>query len=97
MDTTADSLTAANDQRAVVAQQNQVNYIRNSVKATVDAYSGDVKLYQWDTEDPVLKTWMKAFPNTVQDKSEISDTLMAHLRYPRDLFRSSASCSRATT
>ncbi|MFB6554967.1 UPF0182 family protein, partial [Streptomyces sp. NPDC056405] len=74
-------------QRAVVAQQNQVNYIRNSVKATVDAYSGDVKLYQWDTKDPVLKTWMKAFPNTVQDKSEISDTLMAHLRYPQDLFK----------
>ncbi|MGP2439666.1 UPF0182 family membrane protein [Streptomyces sp. JW3] len=86
-DTTADSLTATNDNRAVVAQQNQVNYIRNSVKATVDAYTGDVKLYQWDTEDPVLKTWMKAFPDTVQPKSEISDALMAHLRYPQDLFK----------
>ena len=71
-DTTADSLTATNNQRAVVAQQNQVNYIRNSVKATVDAYTGEVKLYQWDTEDPVLKTWMKAFPNTVESKSDIS-------------------------
>ncbi|WP_437023036.1 UPF0182 family membrane protein [Streptomyces sp. enrichment culture] len=86
-DTTADSLTATNDNRAVVAQQNQVNYIRNSVKATVDAYTGDVKLYQWDTEDPVLKTWMKAFPDTVQPRSEISDALMAHLRYPQDLFK----------
>jgi uncharacterized protein len=86
-DTTADSLTATNDSRAVVAQQNQVNYIRNSVKATVDAYTGEVKLYQWDTEDPVLKTWMKAFPDTVQPKSEISDALMAHLRYPQDLFK----------
>jgi uncharacterized membrane protein (UPF0182 family) len=86
-DTTADSLTAANDNRAVVAQQNQVNYIRNSVKATVDAYTGDVKLYQWDTEDPVLKTWMKAFPDTVQPKSAISGDLMAHLRYPQDLFK----------
>src|SRR5690606_35768310 len=86
-DTTADSLTATNDNRAVVAQQNQVNYIRNSVKATVDAYSGEVKLYQWDTEDPVLKTWMKAFPDTVEPKSEISETLMAHLRYPQDLFK----------
>ncbi|MDT9696293.1 UPF0182 family protein [Streptomyces sp. P17] len=86
-DTTADSLTATNNSRAVVAQQNQVNYIRNSVKATVDAYSGEVKLYQWDTQDPVLKTWMKAFPNTVEPRSDISASLMAHLRYPQDLFK----------
>ncbi|MFD8816621.1 UPF0182 family protein [Streptomyces sp. NPDC059627] len=86
-DTTADSLTATNNSRAVVAQQNQVNYIRNSVKATVDAYTGEVKLYQWDTEDPVLKTWMKAFPGTVQPKSAISQDLMDHLRYPQDLFK----------
>ncbi|MGW0132585.1 UPF0182 family membrane protein [Streptomyces sp. NPDC003299] len=85
-DTTTDSLTAANNQR-VVAQQNQVNYIRNSVKATVDAYTGEVKLYQWDTKDPVLKTWMKAFPGTVQPKSDISASLMEHLRYPQDLFK----------
>ncbi|WP_405470381.1 UPF0182 family protein [Streptomyces canus] len=86
-DTTADSLTATNNQRAVVAQQNQVNYIRNSVKATVDAYTGEVKLYQWDTKDPVLKTWMKAFPGTVEPKKDISTDLMAHLRYPQDLFK----------
>ncbi|MFB6812473.1 UPF0182 family protein [Streptomyces sp. NPDC056387] len=82
---TADSLT--NSQRAVVAQENQVNYIRNSVKATVDAYDGTVDLYQWDTQDPVLKTWMKAFPGTVKPKSEISKPLMDHLRYPQDLFK----------
>ncbi len=86
-DTTADSLTATNNQRAVVAQQNQVNYIRNSVKATVDAYTGEVKLYQWDTQDPVLKTWMKAFPGTVESKTDIPAALMAHLRYPQDLFK----------
>lgn len=86
-DTTADSLTATNNNRTVVAQQNQVNYIRNSVKATVDAYSGEVKLYQWDTQDPVLKTWMKAFPGTVQPKNAISQDLMSHLRYPQDLFK----------
>lgn len=84
-DSTADSLT--NQQRAVVAQENQVNYIRNSVKATVDAYDGTVKLYQWDTQDPVLKTWMKAFPGTVKAKTEISKTLMEHMRYPQDLFK----------
>ena len=71
----------------MVAQQNQVNYIRNSVKATVDAYTGEVKLYQWDTQDPVLKTWMKAFPDTVEAKKSISPELMAHLRYPQDLFK----------
>ncbi|MEU7426597.1 UPF0182 family protein [Streptomyces sp. NPDC040750] len=86
-DTTADSLTATNNSRAVVAQQNQVNYIRNSVKATVDAYTGDVKLYQWDTKDPVLKTWMKAFPGTVKPRGDISPDLMGHLRYPQDLFK----------
>ncbi|MFF4275146.1 UPF0182 family protein [Streptomyces sp. NPDC001536] len=86
-DTTADSLTATNNSRAVVAQQNQVNYIRNSVKATVDAYTGEVKLYQWDTQDPVLKTWMKAFPGTVEPKTAISQSLMDHLRYPQDLFK----------
>lgn len=84
-DTTADSLTT--NQRAVVAQQNQVNYIRNSVKATVDAYDGKVTLYEWDTEDPVLKTWRKAFPGTVQPKADIPQDLMDHLRYPQDLFK----------
>jgi uncharacterized protein len=84
-DTTADSLT--DNQRAVVSHQNQVNYIRNSVKATVDAYDGTVTLYQWDTEDPVLKTWMKAFPHTVKPRSAISPDLLAHLRYPQDLFK----------
>ncbi|MEV5505974.1 UPF0182 family membrane protein [Streptomyces orinoci] len=84
-DSTADSLTTG--QRAVVAQQNQVNYIRNSVKATVDAYDGTVTLYQWDKTDPVLKTWMKAFPGTVKPKSAISQDLLAHLRYPQDLFK----------
>jgi uncharacterized membrane protein (UPF0182 family) len=86
-DTTADSLTATSNNRTVVAQQNQVNYIRNSVKATVDAYTGEVRLYQWDTQDPVLKTWMKAFPGTVQPRGAISRDLMAHLRYPQDLFK----------
>ncbi|MFD8015165.1 UPF0182 family protein [Streptomyces sp. NPDC058955] len=86
-DTTADSLTVGNQQRAVVAQQNQVNYIRNSVKATVDAYDGTVTLYQWDTEDPVLKTWMKAFPGTVKAKADIKPDLLEHLRYPQDMFK----------
>ncbi len=70
-----------------VALRGQVNYIRNSVKATVDAYDGKVTLYQWDDEDPVLKTWMKIFPDTVLPMSEMSGDLLAHVRYPADLFK----------
>ena len=66
---------------------NEVGYIRNSVKATVDAYDGSVDLYAFDEEDPVLKAWMGAFPDTVKPASEISDSLRDHLRYPEDLFK----------
>jgi len=83
---TNDALTA--NSNAVTAQGNQsVNYIRNSVKATVDAYDGTVVLYQWDEKDPVLATWSKAFPGTVTSKSKISKDLMSHIRYPEDMFR----------
>lgn len=64
-----------------------VNYIRNSVKATVDAYSGKVTLYAWDTKDPLLKTWQKVFPGTLKPKSEMSADLLKHIRYPADLFK----------
>jgi hypothetical protein len=63
-----------------------ISYIRNSVKATVDAYDGTVKLYQWDTKDPVLATWSKSFPGTVTPKSAMSKSLLEHIRYPEDLF-----------
>jgi uncharacterized membrane protein (UPF0182 family) len=82
---TSDSLTS---EQAVAGQQaDNINYIRNSVKATVDAYTGDVKLYAWDEQDPLLKAWMGAFPNVVQTKGSISADLKAHLRYPEDLFK----------
>jgi len=67
--------------------QGQVNYIRNSVKATVDAYDGEITLYAWEEEDPVLKAWASAFDNTVQPLSAIDGELMGHLRYPEDLFK----------
>jgi uncharacterized membrane protein (UPF0182 family) len=62
------------------------NYIRNSVKAVVDAYTGKVTLYAFDDKDPILQAWQKAFPNLFAPQSEISDELRAHLRYPEDLF-----------
>ncbi|MEY4337184.1 MAG: hypothetical protein RL680_79 [Actinomycetota bacterium] len=83
---TSDALTA--NSTSVTAQGNQnINYIRNSVKATVDAYDGTVSLYQWDEKDPVLATWSKAFPGTIQPKSKISKSLLEHIRYPEDMFR----------
>jgi hypothetical protein len=83
---TANVLTA--NSGSIAAQRNQsVNYIRNSVKATVDAYDGTVSLYTWDEQDPVLKTWSKAFPKALLPKSAISKDLMDHIRYPEDLFR----------
>jgi uncharacterized protein len=68
-------------------QTGEINYIKNSVKATVDAYDGKVELYQWDEEDPILKAWMDIFPNTISPKSDISGELMSHIRYPSDLFK----------
>jgi uncharacterized membrane protein (UPF0182 family) len=82
---TETTLTTAD--RRVIAPRDEVNYIRNSVKATVDAYDGSVNLYTWDESDPVLKTWKKAFPDVVKDKSAIPASLLGHLRYPEDLFK----------
>ena len=65
------------------------NYIRNSVKATVDAYTGAVKLYVTDDHmaDPVIDSWMKAYPGVFLDESEMPETLVEHLRYPQDMFK----------
>jgi len=84
-DATTNSVTTSSTAVASLASKN-VSYIRNSVKATVDAYDGTVKLYQWDTKDPVLATWSKSFPGTVTPKSAMSKSLLEHIRYPEDLF-----------
>ncbi len=63
------------------------NYIRNSVKATVDAYTGEVTFYVIDEADPVVMAWWSAFPDLFTSVDEMSDELRAHLRYPEDLFR----------
>ena len=72
---------------SVAGQQvGQVNYLRNSVKAVVNAYTGAVTLYAWDPSDPILRTWMRAFPGVIKPKRDIPGDLMPHLRYPPDLF-----------
>ncbi|MDN5796726.1 MAG: UPF0182 family protein [Intrasporangium sp.] len=83
---TEDAVTRTRESVRAV-QAGQVNYVRNSVKATVDAYDGTVNLYEWDPTDPVLKAWMSIFPGTVKPLSAINGALMQHLRYPEDLFK----------
>jgi uncharacterized membrane protein (UPF0182 family) len=65
----------------------EVNYIRNSVKATVDAYSGEVTLYAWEEDDPILKAWAEIFPTSLKSQDEMSEALLQHVRYPQDLFK----------
>ncbi|MEQ3551454.1 UPF0182 family protein [Pseudonocardia nematodicida] len=83
-DATADSRLGPGGQQL---PNDTISYLRNSVKATVDAYDGTVKLYEFDEQDPVLKTWESAFPGTVEPRSAISPELEAHLRYPEDQFK----------
>jgi uncharacterized protein len=84
-DATSDSLTGDGTFRL---DRQQVNYIRNSVKATVDAYNGNVTLYEFDDADPVLKAWNAAFGGKlIKPKAEIPVELADHFRYPADLFK----------
>jgi uncharacterized membrane protein (UPF0182 family) len=63
------------------------NYVRNSVKAVVDAFTGDVTFYVVDANDPIAASWSKAFPDLFTDVSEAPEELTSHFRYPEDLFR----------
>ncbi|SFB61530.1 hypothetical protein SAMN05216266_12825 [Amycolatopsis marina] len=81
-DATQDSLSGVARQ-----QPETINYIRNSVKATVDAFDGTVSLYSLDDEEPVLKAWRNVFPGVVKPTSEITPELRAHFRYPEDMFK----------
>lgn len=68
----------------------RMNYIRNSVKVTIDAYNGDVKFYVADASDPVIQTFAKIFPNMFLHLDEMSDDLKNHMRYPEELFLTQA-------
>ncbi len=89
-----ESLSALTSDQGVAANAfglDNVNYIRNSVKATVDAFDGSVTLYAWDEEDALLKAWQKIYPSSLKPYSEMSADLMAHVRYPTDLFKAQRS------
>jgi uncharacterized protein len=66
------------------------NYVRNSVKVTVDAYEGTVTFYVFDKQDPIIKAYRSAFPDLFTDGSRMPADVRAHLRYPEDLFKSQA-------
>jgi len=63
-----------------------VNYVRNSVKAVVDAYNGSVVFYQSEANDPIIKTYANIFPGVFKPISEMPAVLASHLRYPEDIF-----------
>ena len=68
------------------ATEGSFNYIRNSVKVTVDAFDGTLRFYIWDSGDPIIKTYKSIFPGLFLPKGEMPDSLLQHIRYPQDLF-----------
>ncbi len=63
-----------------------MNYVRNSVKVVLDAYEGDMNFYIAEEDDPIVNTYANIFPNMFQSLDEMPDSLRPHIRYPRDLF-----------
>ncbi len=82
-----DGRAAADGRRTSTLPTDEINYMRNSVKAVVDAYDGSVTLYEWD-RDPILDAWSEAFPERGAVRARRSPTsLLAHMRYPEDMFK----------
>ena len=63
-----------------------LNYIRNAVKVTIDAYNGDVRFYRMDEQDPISRAYSKIFPDLFKPFSEMPEDLKRHIRYPKDFF-----------
>jgi uncharacterized membrane protein (UPF0182 family) len=76
------------DQRSLEVQHDfgfqGINYLRNSVKAVVNAYDGSVEFYIFDEEDPVIQVWDKVFPGMMKKREEMPEALVSHIRYPTD-------------
>ncbi len=81
-----DAYTTASRYPYSTPWQGGFNYIRNSVKAVIDAYHGSVDYYVFEHEDPVIQTYQSIFPDLFQDKEEMPSSLQKHVRYPQDLF-----------
>jgi uncharacterized protein len=80
--------------RSLSTNRANFNYIRNSIKATVDAYHGDVKMYVFDEEDPLIQAYRKLFPDLFSSASEMPADIRRHARAPEDLFRAQAEIYR---
>ena len=76
--------------RFVDPLEHSYNYIRNSVKITVDSYDGAIKFYIWDTTDPIIRTYEKIFPSLFLSQDQMPETLREHVRYPQDFFTQQA-------
>jgi uncharacterized membrane protein (UPF0182 family) len=81
-------------QPVTLADGSEVNYIRNSVKITVDAYNGTVRMYVFDPSDPILAAYRSIFPNLFLPRSAMPAGLMAHIRYPQEIFDAQAEIYR---
>ena len=81
--------------RGLVAGNDSFNYIRNSVKATIDAYNGDVRLYVFDSADPLIQGYSRLFPELFSSASQMPADLRAHARSPEFIFRTQAEIDRA--
>jgi uncharacterized membrane protein (UPF0182 family) len=66
---------------------NWTNYLRSSVKVTVDAYEGTTQFYVFDNEDPIIANWQRIFPKMFQDAAAMPEELQRHIRYPEGFFR----------
>jgi hypothetical protein len=80
--------------RPVTVGQDSFNYIRNSIKATVDAYDGSVHLYVFDKEDPLIQAYQRLFPDLFAPSEAMPADLREHARSPEDLFRIQAEMYR---
>jgi len=82
----ADAYTTSDHYPYSQRNADQINYIRNSVKVVVDAYSGATEFYVADPDDPVIQTWERIFPDLFKPISQMPGELRQHIRYPEDLF-----------
>lgn len=71
----------------VAEKFNGVNYIRNSVKVTINAFDGSVNFYVMDKNDPIIQVWERIYPHLFKQKSQMSKGLINHIRYPKDMIR----------
>ena len=71
-----------------------INYIRNSVKVTVDAYTGETTFFAFDESDPILKAWQSIFPSLFKSGKDMPQAVRDHLRYPKQLFTAQAEIYR---